>query len=77
MSERGFEPDDPAAVSVLNALDADGSVSTQYLSARAKNGIVILAGSVATVAQKTRALQIARAVPGIKYVADQVQVTKP
>ena len=24
-SERGFEPDDPAAVAVLNALDADGS----------------------------------------------------
>ena len=74
-SQRGFEPDDPAATAVLNALDADSQVSTQYLSARAKNGIVILAGSVATAAQKTRALQIARAVPGVKYVADQVQVT--
>ena len=76
-SQRSFEPDDPAAVAVLNALDADGSVSTQYLSARAKNGVVILAGSVNTAAQKTRAVQIARAVPGIKYVADQMQVVKP
>lgn len=76
-SERGFEPDDPAAVAVLNALDADGQVSTQYLSARAKNGVVILAGSVTTAAQKTRALQIARIVPGVKSIADQVQVMKP
>lgn len=75
-SQRGFEPDDPAAVSVLNALDADGHVPTQYLSARGKNGVVILAGSVATAAQKSRAVQIAHAVPGVKYVADQVQVTK-
>lgn len=76
-SQRGFEPDDPAAVAVFNALDADTSVSTQYLSARAKNGVVILAGSVTTAAQKAHAVQVARAVPGIKYVADQVQVTKP
>ncbi len=74
-SQRGFEPDDPAAVAVLNALDADGSVPTQYLSARAKNGIVILAGSISTATQKTHAMQIARAVPGVKYVADRVQVT--
>jgi hypothetical protein len=76
-SQRGFEPDDPAAVAVFNALDADGQVSTQYLSARAKNGVVILAGSVTTAAQKARAAQIARAVPGVKYVADQVQVVHP
>ena len=76
-SERGFEPDDPAAEAVLNALDTDGQVSTQYLSARAKNGVVILAGSVTTQAQKTRAMQIARQVPGVRFVADRVQVVKP
>ena len=76
-SQRGFEPDDPAAVAVLNALDADGSVSTQYLSARAKNGVVILAGSVNTAAQKTRAVQIARRASSVKYVVDRVQVVKP
>jgi len=76
-SQRGFEPDDPLAVAVFNALDSDPTLSTQYLSARAKNGVVILAGSVTTAAQKSRAAQIARAVPGVKYVADNLQVTKP
>lgn len=76
-SQRGFEPDDPIAVAVFNALDADSSVSTQYLSARAKNGVVILAGSVTTAAQKAHTVRIARAVPGVRYVVDQVQVTKP
>ena len=76
-SQRGFEPDDPAAVAVLNALDADGQVSTQYLSARAKNGVVILAGSVLSATQKSRAARIARAVPGVTFVSDEVQVTKP
>lgn len=76
-SQRGFEPDDPLAITVFNALDADPTMSTQYLSARAKNGVVILAGSVTTAAQKSHAAQIARAVPGVKYVADNLQVTKP
>ena len=75
-SQRGFEPDDPLAVTVFNALDADPKVSTQYLSARAKNGVVILAGSVTTAAQKSRVAQIARAVPGVKYVADNLQVLR-
>lgn len=77
VSQRGFEPDDPAAIAVFNAIDADPTLSAQYLSARAKNGVVILAGSVTTAAQKTRAAQIARAVPGVKYVADKIQVIKP
>ena len=76
-SQRGFEPDDPLAVAVFNALDADPKVSTQYLSARAKNGVVILAGSVTNAAQKARVVQIARTVPGVRYVADNLQVIKP
>ena len=76
-SQRGFEPDDPLAVAVFNALDSDPKISTQYLSARAKNGVVILAGSVTTAAQKAHAVQIARTVPGVKYIADNLQVVKP
>ncbi len=64
-SQRGFEPDDPVAQAVWNALTA-GGISTQYLSARAKNGVVILTGSVTTANQKTRAEQIAHAVLGVK-----------
>lgn len=76
-SQRGFEPDDPAAQSVMNALTQDSTVSTQYLSARAKNGVVILTGSVTTAAQKAHAEQIARAVPGVKYLDSRVEVLRP
>lgn len=76
-SQRGFEPDDPAAQGVMNALTQDGSISTQYLSARAKIGVVVLTGSVTTAAQKSRAEQLARAVPGVKRLDSRVVVIKP
>ncbi len=72
-SERGFEPDDPVAQNVVTALTA-GGVPTQYLSARAKNGVVILTGGVPTPARKARAAALARAVAGVKYLDDRVQV---
>lgn len=65
LSQRGFELNDPVARAVLAALTADGQIPTDYLSARAKHGAVILAGSVATAAQKARAEAAARAVPGV------------
>lgn len=77
VSQRGFEPDDPAAVAVLNALGEDGRVSTQYLSARAKHGVVILTGSVTTTAQKSHAEQIARAVPGVTRLDSRLVVIAP
>ena len=75
-SQRGFEPDDPTAQAVLSAL-TQGGVSTQYLSARAKKGIVILTGSVTTDAQKVRAEQVARTVPGVKHLDSRVMVVGP
>ncbi len=76
-SQRGFEPNDPVAVAVLNAWSEDGSIPAQYLSARAKNGVVILTGSVATPAQKRRAEQTAQAVPGVKRLDSRVVVIAP
>ncbi len=76
-SQRGFEPDDPLAVAVLNALNRDGQVSTQYLAASAKNGVVILIGSVTTPAQKAQAEQIARRVPGVRQFRSKVVVIAP
>ena len=76
-SQRGFEPDDPVAQAVLTALMSEGSVPTQYLSARAKNGVVILTGSVTTARQKAHAEQIARTVPGVKRLNSQVKVIAP
>ena len=64
-SQRGFELNDPVARAVLAALSAAGQLPTEYLSVRAKHGAVILAGSVATAAQKSRAEAVARAVPGV------------
>ena len=76
-SQRGFEPDDPIAQAVLNALAQDRRVSTQYLSARAKNGVVILTGSVTTAGQKAHVEQIARAVPGVTHLESRIQIIKP
>ena len=76
-SQRGFEPDDPAAQAVLNALNADGQVPTQYLSASGKGGVVRLLGGVSSPAQKARAERIARAVPGVTRLDSQVMVVAP
>ena len=76
-SQRGFEPDDPAAQAVLAALNADHSVSTQYLSASGKGGVVILIGSVSTEAQRLRAIQVARTAPGVTQLDSRVQVVRP
>jgi len=76
-SQRGFEPDDPTALAVRRALNADAQVPTQYLSASGKGGVVILIGSVSDPAQKARAAQIARAVPGVTRLDDRVMVIRP
>ena len=76
-SQRGFEPDDPVALAVLAALNQDGAVSTQYLTATAHNGVVLLVGSVVSPAQKERIDQIARAVPGVKELRNKIAVLHP
>ncbi len=73
-SQRGIEPDDPTAQAVLAALNADGQVPAQYLSASGKDGVVLLIGSVANAAQKARAEQDAHAVPGVKRLESRIVV---
>ena len=73
-SQRRFEPNDPVALAVLAALNRDGTVPTQYLSASAHNGVVLLVGSVVSPAQKARAEQIARAVLGVRQLRSHVTV---
>jgi len=73
-SQRGFEPGDPLALAVLNALSLDSRLATRYLSASAKNGVVILGGSVTNPAQKTLAEQIARHVPGVKTLWSKIMI---
>ena len=73
-SQRGFEPYDPVAEQVYMALNADGALPARYLSARAKDGIVILSGTVQNIAQKARAEQIARAVPGVRELRNKITI---
>ena len=73
-SQQGYEPNDPTALSVMAALNQDSTVSTQYLTATAHNGVVLLVGSVVSPPEKARVDQIARAVPGVKELRDKIAV---
>ena len=73
-SQRGFEPDDSIAVSAYNALATDGTIPMRFLSTRAKNGVLVLLGTVETADQKTHAESIARKIPGVKKLESQIRV---
>ena len=73
-SQRGYEPNDPVALDVMAALNQDSAVSTQYLTATAHSGVVVLVGSVVSASQRARADRIARAVPGVKELRDKIAV---
>lgn len=74
-SQRGFEPYDPLAEQVYLALTSDPTLPTRYLTASAKGSIVLLSGTVPTAAQKTQAASIARKVPGVTEVRNQITIT--
>ena len=73
-SQSGFEPGDPLALAVRDAFSRDKTLSARFITVSAKNGIVILEGSVTTPAQKALAAQIARGVPGVKSVQSKIVV---
>ena len=74
-SQRGFEPYDPLAERVYAALGSAG-VHTKYISSAAKNGTVILMGSVDNHADLVKALDTAAKVPGVKLVRNQLTVAQ-
>ena len=76
-SQRGFEPNDPLAEDVYAALQADESLPTRYLSASAKDGVVILTGTLPSAALKAKAETVARGVPGVCRVRSRLVVTLP
>ena len=76
-SLRGYEPYDPLAVTVFSALSADNTLNTRYLSAGAKNGVVVLVGTVPTKAQRVQAENIAKKVAGVHEVRDQIAIQAP
>ena len=76
-SQRGFEPNDPLAEQVYAALQADQSLPARYLSASAKDGIVILTGTVPGQSLKLRVEETARRVPGVRELRSHLTIASP
>ena len=55
---------------------ADTAISGLRIDVDSNNGVVTLTGTVPTAAEKTRALQVARATDGVKSVVDRLKVGK-
>jgi osmotically-inducible protein OsmY len=62
---------------VLDALDWEPSIEASKIGVTAKDGIVTLTGSVSFYADKHEADRIAKAVAGVKAVADDIEVRLP
>lgn len=56
------------------ALKAHKNLDDQSISGDAKNGTLVLKGSVKTAAQKTEAMQLAKALPNVKEVVNEIEV---
>ncbi len=57
--------------------DHDLSVNARNIKIISNNQIVTLRGPVANVAERDRVLQIAKAVPGVEHISDQLAITAP
>ncbi len=76
-SQRGFEPNDPLAEDVYAALQSDSALPSRYLTASAKDGVVILSGTLPSAALKSKAEKIARHVPGVRALRSRLTITLP
>ncbi|HXZ52731.1 MAG TPA: BON domain-containing protein [Burkholderiales bacterium] len=70
------DPDVALASAVKAALEADKAVGAQTIDVTAKDGAVTLWGTVPQAGRRTLAVKIARGVPGVKSVQDNLQVIK-
>lgn len=66
--DNGIEDDYKAALKAHQNLDA------QSISYKAKNGTLVLSGSVKTSAQKSEAGKLAKAIPHVKQVVNEIEV---
>jgi hyperosmotically inducible periplasmic protein len=64
-------------VAVKTKMLADTTVSGLKIDVDTKDGVVVLAGNVASAAEKRRAIEIARETDGVKSVKDQLKIVKP
>ena len=70
------DPNKELAMRVKSALDNDGKVPSQGIDVTAKDGRVVLWGTTATPAERSRAAQVAAKVDGVTGVDNQLKVVK-
>lgn len=75
-SERGFEPYDPLASRVYQAI-AQSRIDVKYITVTAKNGVVVLDGSLDTGDDVRKALEIASHIPGVTHVRNELTAVDP
>jgi hypothetical protein len=75
-SQRGFEPYDPLAERVYNAIGT-ARVNVKYITVTAKNGKVVITGSADNPGQLRRALDIAARVTGVRHVRNELPAANP
>ena len=68
--------DDALSARVHSQLSSDAQIKGAAIEVTAKNGVVLLQGTVTSAAAKQRALTIARGTDGVTQVVDRVQVGK-
>ncbi|MET0747403.1 MAG: BON domain-containing protein [Rhizobium sp.] len=61
-------------ISVADALAIDGSMDAAGVQVTVKGTTIVLSGTVATPGEVERASEVARAVPGVETVTNQIQV---
>ena len=66
--DNGIEDNYKAALKSNKTLDA------QSISYKAKNGTLVLSGSVKTAAQKSEAMKLAKNIPNVKEVVNEIEV---
>ena len=69
----GLENDDLAAL-VEQAIGAETALTVERIDAEASGGVVTLRGSVSSPEGRTSALDVARSVPGVRVVRDELRI---
>ena len=67
-------PNDQLATRVETAIGAESGLTAARIDAEASGGVVTLRGSVPSFAGRSNALHVARSVPGVRAVRDELNV---
>ena len=76
VAARAADSDDSVGARVKSQLSADARVKGAAIDVTAKNGVVLLQGTVPSAAAKQRALTVARGTDGVTQVVDRLRVGK-